>query len=680
MVILAIVLAAMAILLTGGTIYSRIISRALGESADRATPAVSMNDGVDYVPTPTPVVFAHHFASIAGAGPIVGPILALAYGWGPALLWVIFGGILAGGVHDYVAMYVSMRERGKSIAVIARESMGRTAFLCFVSLLVVLLILVCAQFLKLSANALTSQIPPEVLGLTADQSMFRMVTETNAQGEQQTYAVIGGIASTSVIFITMLAPLLGFLYIKRNVSVAICSLLAVFICGLSIAAGFWMPVMLTPSSWMLAVSAYCVFAAGLPVWMFLQSRDFINVHMLYVGLTLLVSAVLLAGLQGVTPSMQMLDMAGGMEHTKTWSLWPFLFITVSCGALSGFHSLCATGTTPKQLKTERAARYVGYWAMLLESFLAVCVITACLVAMQQSQYLEIVYKQGNPVLAFAIAVGQVCHLAFDPIAKMFGVGFPVAFGAVFGMLLLEGFLVTTLDTAVRLTRYLLDELWATLFSNYDVFAARSSQEADRFSGGSCCGLESPELETAGSVTASVTPAGAAGLDTHPQLLEHRPPRRIIATSGITRLVMNLLLSYWVNSGMVVLLMLWLAFSPVSSALWPIFGSGNQLLAALALLVVSVWLAKAGKPVWYTLLPCGFMMVTTLTMLVQLAIYNYGLGALLQGNADVVREKWPLLVFDGIMLGLTSALLISGLRVARGLSAGSMTSAAVTASR
>src|SRR3569623_838276 len=162
------VLGAAAGLVGGGLFYSRLIGSLLGEDPNRPTPAVALNDGVDYVPTKTPVVFAHHFASIAGAGPIVGPILALVYGWGPAVCWLIVGGLLMGGVHDYVSMYISMRERGKSIAVIAREAMGQTAYMCFVMLLVVLLVLVCAQFLVFTANALTSEYSLDQLGLTSD--------------------------------------------------------------------------------------------------------------------------------------------------------------------------------------------------------------------------------------------------------------------------------------------------------------------------------------------------------------------------------------------------------------------------------------------------------------------------------------------------------------------------------
>jgi carbon starvation protein len=657
MQIVMLIVAAAAVLILGGLLYSRMISRVLGEDLHRPTPAVSLNDGVDYVPTPTPVVFAHHFASIAGAGPIVGPIFALAYGWGPALAWVVLGGILAGGVHDYVAMFISMRERGKSIAVIAREALGRTAFLCFVALLIVLLVLVCAQFLKLSATALTSKMPPAALSMEPGQTLFRTVVEVDPVTKQEvTLAVIGGIASTSVIVITLLAPLIGFLYIKRQVPVWICSLLSIVICGLSIWAGFLFPVSISNPVWMSLICMYCVLAAGFPVWMFLQSRDFINVHLLYIGLVMLAVAVLLAGFNGAVPSMKMIDFAGGYASAQA-PLWPFLFITVSCGALSGFHSLCATGTTPKQLTSERAARTVGYWGMLLESFLAVCVIAACLVALSQAKYQEIVYpgggKAGNPVLAFAFATGHICHQAFEPLLLPLGIKFPVAFGTVFGMLLLEGFIITTLDTAVRLTRYLLEELWATLFSDVDVFAEAANREAARAAGPAGPRRETPALQASGDLN----PAGGAGLDVHPQIPHARRSGKLLVTSGLTRGVYRVLQNYWFNSAGVVVLMLALALSPASAALWPIFGSGNQLLAALALLVVSAWLAKAGRPVWYTAVPCVFIMVTTLTMLVTLLVRDY---------IPHWQTKWPLLCFDIVILVLTAMILGSAARAGLGV--------------
>jgi carbon starvation protein len=231
----------------------------------------------------------------------------------------------------------------------------------------------------------------------------------------------------------------------------------------SIVSGLFLPVILTANVWRICLAAYVLVAAGVPVWLFLQSRDFINVHILYAGVLMLFVTLITASLRGrgvghedVLPA---LDLASGTA--KLGGLWPGLFITIACGAVSGFHSLCAGGTTCKQLKKETATRYLGYWGMLLETLLAVCVIGIVMVGTTRAFYYEDVFpagKDNNPVLGFAFAVGRSAHAAY---------GLPIAAGALAGMLLLEGFVITTLDTAVRLNRYLIEEVWQEFFGRYD---------------------------------------------------------------------------------------------------------------------------------------------------------------------------------------------------------------------
>ncbi len=290
----------------------------------------------------------------------------------PAVLWIVFGALLAGAVHDYSATFVSVRERGRSIAVIARQTLGLPAFILFVLLLIVLMVLVTAMFLILSTTALTSAYPAEKLRLDPNQTTFALDDKGNA--------LIGGIATMSVIIITATAPLMGWLYLIRKVPVLWCSMLAMVICAVSIWIGVMYPVRIPaevpflPSNatmtsgqvlWMIGIAGYCLFAAGLPVWIFLQSRDFLNVHILYVGIGVLMLGLLIVSLQG-TPvdfpafrgwSVEM-PTAGG---SQSYFIWPFMFITIACGACSGFHSLCATGTTSKQVCPEKAARQVSYW-------------------------------------------------------------------------------------------------------------------------------------------------------------------------------------------------------------------------------------------------------------------------------------------------------------------------------
>ena len=485
MAVLAILAGATVALLLGGRFYAPVIARVLGEREDRPTPAVMVNDGRDYVPTKTPVVFAHHYASIAGAGPIIGPVIAIYYGWLPALVWVILGGIFLGAVHDYVATHIAVREGGKNLTVVARRYLGPAAFVMLLILLIALLVLVCAAFLDLSARALTSKVPLGDLSMSAEQSVFRV---------EEGQAVIGGIASTSVVVITACAPLMGYLYLTRKTPVWVCSLLAVVICAGSIAIGLEWPMSVSPSTWKLMISGYVLISAGLPVWLFLQSRDFINVHVLYLGIALLIVALLAAAWRGGGQFAQ----GAGIPSTnwqdataKLGPAWPVLFITIACGAVSGFHSLCAGGTTCKQLNNEPAARRVGYYGMLLESFLAVCVILCLVVGLSLADYRGYCHPpavKGNPVLTFALAVGHTTHV---------GLGLPIAAGAVGAMLLLEGFLVTTLDTAIRLTRYMIEEGWAMFFAGYDVFAPAGVADATA-TAGTASPIEPASTELAGT--------------------------------------------------------------------------------------------------------------------------------------------------------------------------------------
>ncbi|NJD20251.1 MAG: hypothetical protein FIA95_13345 [Gemmatimonadetes bacterium] len=557
-------------------------------------------------------------------------------GGGGPLLWILLGGVFLGAVHDYVSTHIAMREGGKNLAVIARRYIGPAAFVMMLVMLIALLVLVCAAFLDLSATALTSRVAVETLQLSATQTLFRV------EGGQ---AIIGGIASTSVIVITLFSPLIGYLYIKRQVPVWICSLLAIAICVLSIAIGLRLPVSVQPQTWKLMISVYVLLAAGLPVWLFLQSRDFINVHILYAGMAFLVGAIIAAALRGGghfgagTAGIPLHNWT--QAGAKLGPGWPVLFVTIACGAVSGFHSLCAGGTTCKQLRTEVAARHVGYYAMLLESFLAVCVTLCLLVGLSLADYRLYCYPdsgQGNAVLTFAMAVGHTVNV---------GLGLPIAAGALGAMLLLEGFLVTTLDTAVRLTRYMIEEGWALFFGRYDVFAgeaARQQREA-----------AAPVPDARGALEL----AGAGGLSIERPDLDAAVRGRVVETRGLGRLALKTLKYYWVNSGLAVLLMLLLGWGNGYLVVWQIFGSANQLLAALALVVGTAWLVMKGRPIWYTLLPLVFMMATSVWMLVRLLVWDY------LPNWSV---RAPLAITAIIVLAMTAGVVVLAVRrwVRRGL--------------
>lgn len=432
--------------------YARFIARLFDENDKNQTPACSMKDDCDYVPTKPIVLFGHHFASIAGGGPIIGPTTALLFGFLPVWLWAVLGTIFIGCVHDMTALFASVREKGKSIAQIAKASLGNTGFFLFICFTILMLLLVTSAFLGLTATALTSLISTDVLKLASDQTMVRTVTDNGIVKAQ-----IGGIASSSVIFITFCAPFLGFLVYIKKINVYLASAMAIFICIVSVIIGMSFPVTFKPNTWMIILCIYTLFAAGIPVWIILQPRDFTNSFLLYAGVVMLFVGGILAGFKGITFDAPALNVAQGT--VKMGPIWPFLFITVACGAISGFHCLVAGGTSSKQISRETDIKKIAFGGMLLEGLLAIGVLVAVGCGIMFSDYVNIVFPtaegvKSNPILAFAAGAGGLMDKAF---------GIPPVYGTIFGILLVEGFVVTTLDTAVRLNRYLFEELWQVIF-------------------------------------------------------------------------------------------------------------------------------------------------------------------------------------------------------------------------
>ena len=566
--VLVALLAAAAVFVVAGRVYSRYIAKSVGEDPAHPTPAVTCCDGRDYVPTKRYVVFAHHFSAIAGAGPILGPTMAILYGFVPAWLWVVFGGIFIGAVHDYTTLFVSMREGGKSMAEVARKTLGTAGFRLFIAFTLVMIVLVTSSFLSATSISLTSLWPLAKIGVKEGETFLKTVVRDGV-----VMGRIGGIASTSVIFITLCSPFLGFLLYKKKLKTVHAYVLAAAICVGSVLLGIAFPVTMDPTTWMIIISIYVLVAAGVPVWLILQPRDFINVQILYGGIGLMIVSLVSCGFQGLTVTMPRFNLAEGALNLGF--IWPMMFITIACGAISGFHCLVAGGTTGKQLSTEPDARRVGYNAMLLESLLSVCVLLALGAVMAFSDYKAIVWPtdpavRSNPILGFSLAAGRLFHQ---------GLGIPVALGTVFGILLVEGFVITTLDAAVRLNRYLFEELWAIVFKKV------------------------------------------------PSLLKH----------------------YWFNSGLSVLLMWSLAYSNAFNALWPIFGTANQLLAAMALLTVSAWLLLRKRKNWFTLAPAVFMVATTLV----------SLGILLVGY--VRKANYVLIAADVLLLALSAGVVALSLK-------------------
>jgi carbon starvation protein len=520
--------------------YARRVDKAFEVDGTHVMPSVELEDDVDYVPTRKFVLFGHHFASIAGGGPIIGPTVALIFGWMPVWLWIVLGTVFVGVVHDFSALLASVREKGRSMAEVAERCFGRAGFLSFVGFTIVMLLMVTSVFLNLTTTALSSKYPSSFFG-----EVSGYVSTVQVNGVE--HAVIGGIASTSVIFITLCAPLLGWLLYRRNLNAYAAGALAIGICAVSVWVGLTWPLQISPFHWMIILSIYTVFAAGVPVWLVLQPRDFTNSFMLYGGVIAILAATVVLGGQGMTvkaPAFNLREAIPMMGY-----VWPLLFITVACGACSGFHALVAGGTSSKQLAQERPdAKVVAAGGMILEGIFAVGVILAVGSTLSFDEFRQIVFPsdpsvKANPILAFALSIGGMFDQAF---------GIPKVIGTVFGILMVEGFVVTTLDTAVRLNRYLFEELWRLLFP--------------------------------------------------------KPPR--------------FLTSYVFNSLLCVVLMFLLAYFNAFKQLWTLFGSANQLLAALTLLTVSAWLLRKGKRSLFILVPGLFMLVTTLASLVLILVTDY----------------------------------------------------------
>lgn len=542
--VFALIVPALFVYALGYRFYSRFVERRLGVDDRIPTPAVRRSDGVDYVPTRVHLLFAHHFSAIAAAGPILGPTWALLYGFVPAWAWIVLGGVFLGAVHDFSTLFVSIREEGKSIAEIARRTLGTKAWICFVIFLAFNLVLVNATFLNLTAVALTSMRPPADLGLPAGQTIFHTVV----QGGKE-LALVGGIASTSAIALTLVAPLLGWLLTKRGLRMRWAYPLATLLCIGSVLVGFRLPVSLPVDAWIVLVSLYLLVAAAVPVWLILQPREFVSVQFLYLGVALIFGAVLMAGVKGLLIQAPPLNLTLGASSLG--ALWPMLFITIACGAISGFHGLVASGTTSKMIATESDARKVGYLAMIGESVLALAVTLTVATGVSYAAYQSVLIRppdalpgwKPNPVLAFSLGVAGICEQ---------GLGIPRWLGLVFGLLMVEGFVLDTLDVSIRLNRYLFEEVWGFCF------------------------------------------------------------RRVPA----------LLRNFWFNSGLSVVLMVVLAMGNTADRLWPIFGAGNQLLGALSLTAVSIWLYRRKRKIAITLVPALLLGVTTVTSLVLLLVTRY----------------------------------------------------------
>ena len=419
-----------AILVVGYIFYGGWLSKKWGVDPTKVTPAHTMEDGVDYVPAKAPVLMGHHFSSIAGAGPINGPIQAAVFGWVPVALWVLIGGIFFGGVHDFGSLFASVRNKGKSIGTVIEDSIGLKAKRLFIIFAYLTLLLVVAAFASIVANT------------------FKATFLENGAID---YAASEANASTAMIsiFFIVLAILFGFFVYRRNAPLGISTIIGVVLIAVAMYVGLnWHPLYLSYETWMIICGIYILVASVTPVWILLQPRDYLSSFLLY-GMMIL--AVI--GIIGCHPSIDAMPAFTGFKDTlaPTGSslgyLFPALFVTIACGAISGFHSLVGSGTTAKQLNREQDARPIAYGGMLIESALAI--ISLCAVA-----YIWKDYANGTTVVPTAVFAGGLSSM----LGELFGSG---AQDVTYSLLILavSAFCLTSLDTATRLARYMFQEFW-----------------------------------------------------------------------------------------------------------------------------------------------------------------------------------------------------------------------------
>lgn len=438
------------VLAAGYVLYGGWLSKQWGVKADRVTPAHEFEDGVDYVPAKPYVVLGHHFSSIAGAGPINGPIQAAVFGWVPVLLWVLIGGIFIGAVHDFGSLFASLRHKGQTVATVIAENIDDTAKKLFCIFAYLTLVLVVAAFASIVANTFA-------VSATADAALNLANQRT---------------AMISVLFI-LAAVVYGIVTRGRNFPLVVNIVLAIGIVVLVVAVGFNLPVIaLDYTTWMLIIGVYILVASVAPVWILLQPRDYLSSYLLYGMIALAVVGIVGAGVMGAASNLDIpaftgfvasnvavdaagnpiMDPATGQalvnKSAASGFLFPALFITIACGAISGFHSLVASGTTSKQLDHEAEAQPIAYGGMLLECLLAI--ISLCAVAFVWTEFQSGTYA--SPTAVFATGLSQM--LAVIPgLANVQEIAYALLILAV------SAFCLTSLDTATRLARYMFQELW-----------------------------------------------------------------------------------------------------------------------------------------------------------------------------------------------------------------------------
>lgn len=528
--------------------YGRWIARRVfGLDPNADVPSKQLEDGVDYVPSKRSIVFGHHFTSIAGTGPIVGPAIAVFWGWLPALLWVVLGSIFIGAVHDFGALVVSMRNRGQTVGEVAGRLISpRTKLLFLLALF---------------------------FALTVVLAIFGLVI-----------AIIFKVYPGSVLAVWVSLPIaivFGIMLKRGSKQLLPMSIISLILIYFAVYVGsYHFPITLSVSNpvvvWTIILLIYCAIASVLPVWLLLQPRDYVNSHQLFVALALLVIGLMVASFTGQADLTASTPAITQNLPANTPPIWPFLFITIACGAISGFHCLVSSGTSSKQISNETDALPIGYGSMLLEGALAVVVILACCAGVGMGKFTPVSIVQANGVerIEYQAVVNSATN---EPLTKreawrttyelgegkswdtftlpskigafiegganfLSVLGIPLQLGIGIIAVLVACFAATTLDSATRLQRYVIQELGATL----RIAPLKNMYVATIVA-----------VVLGGVIAMSKGPTG-------------------MGSGGLL--------------------------------LWPLFGATNQLLAGLAFMVTTFYLWRRNKPIWFVAIPMIFMIV------------------------------------------------------------------------
>ncbi|KUK37402.1 MAG: Carbon starvation protein, CstA family [Thermodesulfobacterium commune] len=557
--------------------YSAFIAaKVLSLDPKRPTPSTILNDGRDYVPTNRWLVFGHHFAAIAGAGPLIGPVLAAQFGYLPGFLWILIGCVVAGAVHDMVVLFASVRHNGKSLAEIAKAQVGPVSYWLVLVATLFLLIIVLAGASIAVVNALyNSPWGAFTVGVTIPIAIFiGIYLKWLRPGKVVEASIIGVIL---IILAVVVGPV-----IKES----------------SLAPYFT----LDKKTLSILVPVYGFFAAVLPVWLLLVPRDYLSSYMKFGTMFLLAIGVILVNPLIKMPAVTQFVAGGG--PVIPGKVWPFMFITIACGAISGFHSLVSSGTTPKMLENEKDIRVIGYGAMLVEGFVALMALIAATVLptadyfainsapeafkklgmqVQDLPYLSALVGEelaGRPGGAVSLAVGMA-----DIFSRIGGLRHLMSYWYHFAIMFEALFILTLIDAGTRVGRYLMQELGGVFY---------------------------------------------------PKLRDYTWWPGVIVTSGIFTFCWGYLL-----------------YTGTIATIWPLFGVNNQLLAGMAFAVTTTYLLRLGKAkyIWVTLIPMTFLLITTIVAGYQNIVNNY-----------LPKQKYLLAVLSVIMILLVILIVIDSIRV------------------